>query len=157
MTRQERRTLNKRAHAIRRQLTNEDYRTARAAGDGIAWRDIAAVYDGMSAADVIATFDTRQDVAPVVAVVTGRKPTRRKAPAHVARASSAYRLAREAWELGLAAAVAGGRTRAEGGRPARGESYPDEERDYRDSHPAPVYSDFLAAEYAAMRAGMVAA
>ena len=47
------------------------------------------------------------------------------------------------------AAMAGGRRN---GRPARGELYTDEERDYRDAHPAPVWRDFLARQNASSAA-----
>lgn len=113
----------------------------------------------MPAADIVAAFSRDVTAAPMVATVTTTTtaPTgKRRAPAHVQRAVNAYRLALAAWERGLADAVAGGRTLAEGGRPARGERYPDEERDYRAAHPRPSYRDFLRAECAAMRHGVAA-
>jgi hypothetical protein len=144
MTRAERKALNKRAHAIRRELTNADYRQAKDRGDGIAWRDIAAVYDAIPAVDVIAMADElARDTAPSAPAV------KRSAPAHIVRASQSYALALAAWENGLADALRGGRTRANGGRPARGESYPDEERDYREAHPKPSWLDHVRAESAA--------
>lgn len=146
MTRQERRAINKRAHAIRRTMIDADYREFKAAGSDIRWRDVAAQYDAMSAADVLAEFDTGQgqDDAPVLKV-------KGPAPEHIRRASTEYQLALTAWETGLADAVAGGRTRAEGGRPARGEDWPDEERDYRAEHPRPVWGDYVTQTAATVR------
>lgn len=144
-TRAERKAANKAAHAIRRQLTNEDYRQAKADGLAIAWRDVAAQYDGMPAADILASFGDVPAVVPVPAVPRAK----RAAPAHVTAAKESFDLARFAWEAGLAEAMRGARAN---GKPARGEKYTDEERDYRDAHKAPVFKEFLAATYAAMRA-----
>lgn len=144
--------MNRRAHAIRRAMVEADWREAKAAGHELRWRDIAAVYDAMPAAAVLEL--EAPAVAPAARSSRSKAPgkPKRKAPAHVQRAAESFRLARAAWELGLEAAVAGGRTLEAGGRPARGESYPDEERDYREANPAPVYREYLEAEYAAMRA-----
>lgn len=150
VTRAERRAVNRAAHAIRRELTNADYRDARERGDDIRWRDIAAVYDAMPAADVLTVFGTRQD-DDTPDPGSSPAPRKRTAPAHIVAASAEYALALEAWRAGLEAAVAGGRTRENGGRPARGEAYPDEERDYMDAHPKPVWRDFVRETAATMR------
>jgi hypothetical protein len=145
MTRAERSARNKLAHAIRRRMTDEDARRAKVEGLSIAWREIADTYSAMSTDDVLAAFG--DDVTPVAespAVQLAPK-VKRSAPPHIVTAQTEYRLARESWQAGLDEAVAGGRTRANGGKPARGERYTDEERDYRDAHPAPVWKDFLRA------------
>lgn len=152
MTRAERRELNRRAHAIRRAIVREEWQRARAHGARARYRDLEADLETMTPAELVAAFG-EDDPAPVTTTepTPTRKPRRGGTPAHIVRAREAYLPARAAWEQGLADAVAGGSTRAEGGRPARGETYPDEERDYRAAHPAPVFRDFLAAEYAAMK------
>lgn len=153
MTRAERSARNKLAHAIRRRMTDEDYAAAKRDGLELAWRDIADTYAAMSTDDILAAFgDQLEPVAPSAPAVLEPVKAKRRAPAHVTAAAETYRLAREAWEAGLESAIAGGRSLAAGGRPANGETYPDEERDYRDAHAAPVYKDFLAAAYADMRA-----
>jgi hypothetical protein len=121
-------------------MTNADYRQAKADGATVAWRDIAAVYDAIAAADVIAMQDELQRPA---------EPVARRAPAHMVRASGEYALALETWQAGLSAAVAGGRTVEHGGRPARGETFTDEETAYRASNPKPVWLDYVRAESAA--------
>ena len=135
MTRIERKAANKQAHAIRRSCTDTDYRQAKQAGQSITWRQVWDTYASIDTATVIASLD----VAPVKV----KPAVKRKASGRVTAIASEYRLARESWEAGLAVAMAGGRTLAEGGKPARGEKYPDEERDYRAANPAPVYRDFL--------------
>ena len=157
MTRAERSARNKRAHAIRRMLTDADRAQARAEGLELAWREISDAYATMDTDTVLATFGHMLEgpaKPPVVDELTPAKVVtrRRSAPAHIARAQETFALARTAWETGLESALAGARSTAEGGRPARGETYVDEERDYRDSNPAPVFKTFLQAEYAAMRA-----
>ena len=156
MNRAERSARNKRAHAIRRMLTDQDRAQARAEGLELAWREIADTYATMDTDTVLATFghmlEHTAPVTPAVELEPVKVTRRRSAPAHVTRAKEVFDLARMAWESQLETAVAGGRTTADGGRPARGEKYTDEERDFRDSNPAPVFKDFLAAEYAAMRA-----
>lgn len=143
MTRAERSARNKLAHAIRRAMTDQDARQARADGLALAWREIADTYADMSTDDVLAAFGDVLDTPATVEVAPVPAPAKRSAPAHIQAAQVEYRLAREAWETGLAEALAGGRSRREGGKPARGETYPDEERDYRANHPAPVWKDFL--------------
>ena len=133
MTRADRKAANKAAHAIRRSCTEVDYREAKSAGHSITWR---AVWDTYAAIDAVTVISTLGTPAPVK---VAPKP-KRKAPAHVERVAVEYRLAREAWESGLEAAMAGGSRK---GKPARGEKYTDEERDYRAAYPAPVYRDFL--------------
>jgi hypothetical protein len=140
MTRAERSARNKAAHAIRRRMTDEDARRAKVEGLSIAWREIADTYAAMSTDDVLAAFG---DADETPATVELAPKVKRHAPAHIQAAQVEYRLARETWQAGLDAAVAGGRTRAHGGKPARGERYTDEERDYRASNPAPVWKDFL--------------
>lgn len=138
MSKAERRERNKRAHAIRRAFTDADYRQAKADGLTITWRQIADTYSAMSTDDVLA-LDLPGSTAPEV--IEAAAPRRkRQAPAHVREASETYRLARAAWEEGLAEALRGARP---DGKPARGEKYTDEERDYRDAHPAPVWADFM--------------
>ena len=137
MTRIERKARNKQAHAIRRSCTDTDYRQAKQAGQSITWREVWDTYASIDAATVIASLD----VAPVkVKPAVKRKSSRRDSAVTIE-----YRLARESWEAGLAVAMAGGRSLAQGGKPARGEKFPDEERDYRAANPAPVYRDFLKA------------
>lgn len=157
MSRSERRARNRRAHAIRRAYTEADYRAAREAGQALTWRQVWDTYAAMSTADVLALeVETAAPVAAVPAVpVTGSsKPSKRRAPAHVQEAAEAYRLARQAWEVGLSEALRGANP---DGRPARGERYTDEERDYRDAHPAPTYREFLTDAAAARRAAREAA
>ena len=143
MTRAERKAHNKRVHAIRRMCTDADYKS-RPDGDTTTWRAIWDTYAAMDDAAVL-TLDGSSPVAPIA---RASKP-KRKAPAHIQALSAEYRLAREAWQAGLDAAIAGGRSRANGGKPARGERWTDEERDYRAAHPAPVWRDFLANQRAA--------
>ena len=89
----------------------------------------------MDTATVIASLD----VAPVkVKPAAKRKSSRRDSAMTIE-----YRLARETWQSGLDVAMAGGRTLSQGGKPARGEKYPDEERDYRASNPTPMLGDFM--------------
>ena len=133
MTRADRKAANKAAHAIRRTCTELDYREAKQAGHSITWRAVWDTYAAIGTDDVISTLGAP---APVKVAV---KP-KRKAPAHVERVAAEYRLAREAWESGLEAAMAGG---SRDGKPARGEKYTDEERDYREAYPAPVLKDFM--------------
>ncbi len=142
ITRAERRAANKRAHAIRRELTDADYRQARRDGHALTWREVWDTYAGIPVAVILDQYASL--AAPVVAVKAPR--ARRSAPAHIQALSAEYRLAREAWERGLDAAIAGGRSTADGGKPARGERYTDEERDYRAAHPAPVWREFLAGQ-----------
>jgi hypothetical protein len=151
LTKAERSARNKAAHAIRRAMADADYRQAKADGQPIAWRDIAATYDAISADAILAMTETT--TTPATPAPVRRK---RSAPAHVARARDAHRLAMEAWTAGLEDAIGGGHR---DGRPARGEKYTDEERDYRAKRPCPLYRDFLAAEIAAMNndAAMVSA
>lgn len=153
MTRAERSARNKRAHAIRRHMTDEDRRTAVADGLELTWRAISDTYAAMSTDEVLSAFGDLEltDTPATVADVLEPVKAKRRAPAHIAAASETYHLARAAWEAGLEEALAGGSSLAAGGRPARGESYPDEERDYRAAHPAPVFKDYLAAAYADMR------
>lgn len=147
MRRAERREVNKRAHAIRREFTDRDHADLKAAGAVTTWGEVWATYAGMSNADVLRLV-VAAPVAPVVDVApVGRK--RRTAPPHVVEARRMFSEAREVWEAGLEEAMAGGRR---DGRPARGERYTDEERVYRASHPAPVFRDFLAAVNADRRA-----
>lgn len=146
LTKAERSARNKAAHAIRRAMIDADYRQAKAEGTPLTWREIAAVYDAMPTESVLALgLPAPVDAAP-------RAPRgNRNAPAHVTRAQQSFSEARTAWEAGLETALRGARSTAEGGKPARGETYTDEERDYRAAHPAPVFRDYLTAEYAAMR------
>lgn len=146
LTKAERSARNKAAHAIRRAMTDADYRQAKTEGATITWREVAAVYDTMPTESVLALG------LPAPVDATPRAPRgKRNAPAHVQRAQEAFALARLSWEAGLESAMRGAHTLADGGTPANGETYPDEERDYRAAHPAPVFRDYLTAEYAAMR------
>lgn len=140
MTRAERKAANKRAHAIRRELTDADYRQSKRDGHELTWRAVWDTYAGVPADVILSQYATLTEPVAVV------KPSRvkRPAPAHIQALSAEYRLARESWERGLADAIAGGRSTAAGGKPARGERWTDEERDYRAAHPAPVWRDFLA-------------
>lgn len=147
MRRAERREVNQRAHAIRREFTDRDHAELRQAGASVSWGAVWATYAGMSNADVLRLV-VAAPVAPVAEVApVGRK--RRTAPPHVTEARRMFSEAREVWEAGLEEAMAGGRR---DGRPARGEKYTDEERDYRDENPAPLFRDFLAAVNADRRA-----
>ncbi len=151
MSREERRGRNKRPHALRRAMTEADVRQARAAGQPLTWRQVWDVYAAMSVDDVLALdAEHAESAGPQLKSTTGR----RQAPPHVQAATEAYRLARAAWEGGLAEALAGANP---DGRPARGERYIDEERDYRDAHPAPVFRDFLADVNASQREARAAA
>lgn len=145
-TRAERRELNRRAHAIRRSIIAEEWAAARARGERATYRDVAPDLEAMTSAELVAAFGGDDDAPAVAAVAVAPAPVARKrvAPAHIQRLSEEYRLARAAWEDGLAAALAGARP---DGKPARGEDprYTDEERDYRAAHPAPVWKDFLKA------------
>lgn len=136
MTRAERKAGNKAAHAMRRVATDTDYRQAKQAGESITWREVWDTYASMSNAAVMV------ELAPAVVTVTAVAKVRRsrKAPAHIAAMSAEYRLVKAAWDQGLEAAMCGGRI---GGKPARGEKYTDEERDYRAAHPAPVWAEWL--------------
>lgn len=144
LTKSERSARNKAAHAIRRAMVDADYRQAKADGQPITWREIAATYDTLPV-DAVLTMGL-PEAAPAPAPVKPRG--KRPAPAHVARARDAHRLAMAAWTDGLEAAMSGGRR---GGKPARGEKHTDEERDYRAARPCPLYRDFLAAEVAELR------
>lgn len=150
MTRAERSARNKRVHAIRRALTDADYREARAAGTSISWR---AVWDTYASLDADAILALEGEAAkPAAKPAAPAKPRRKRAaPAHVAAASAEYRLAREVWERGLEEAMRGARP---DGKPARGEDrrYTDEERDYRAAHPAPVFKTFMQEAAARCRA-----
>lgn len=142
LTKSERSARNKAAHAIRRAMADADYRQAKADGATIAWRDIAATYDAIPVDTILTMSETTTEPTPV-------KPRgKRPAPAHVARARDAHRLAMEAWTTGLEEALSGARR---DGKPARGETMTDEERDYRARRPCPQYREFLSAECAAMR------
>ncbi len=143
LTKAERSARNKAAHAIRRAMIDADYRQAKADGQTITWRAIAATYDAIPA-DVVLTM---AETTPATVTPTPKRG-RRTAPPHVARARDAHRLAMEAWTAGLETALRGARR---DGRPARGEKYTDEERDYRAAHPCPQYRDFLTAETTAAR------
>lgn len=135
-TREERRARNRIAHAMRRDATNADYRQAREDGAPIGWRAIWETYASLTNDEIMVAL------APAAVTVPAAVKVRRarKAPAHIAALSAEYRLVREAWEAGLADAMRGARAN---GRPARGEKYIDEERDYRDANPAPVWSAWL--------------
>lgn len=149
MTRAERKAHNRRVHAIRRMCTDADYKS-RPDGDATTWRAIWDTYAGM-ADELVLTLEHTAPTAPAAKVTPAARAAKpkRTAPAHIAALSAEYRLAREAWEAGLEEAMAGGRRN---GRPARGEKYTDEERDYRDAHPAPVWRDFLARQNASSAA-----
>lgn len=149
MTRAERKAHNRRVHAIRRMCTDADYKS-RPDGDATTWRAIWDTYAGM-ADELVLTLEDTAPTAPAAKVTPAARAAKpkRQAPAHIAALSAEYRLAREAWQAGLDAAIAGGRSRANGGKPARGERWTDEERDYRAAHPAPVWRDFLANQRAA--------
>lgn len=138
MTRAERRALNRRAHAIRRGIIAEEWQRARDRGERVTYRDIAVDLEGMTATELVSAFGQESPGD----VDTAAPVKKRTAPAHIQRLSEEYRLARAAWEDGLAEALAGARP---DGKPARGEDprYTDEERDYRAAHPAPVWKDFL--------------
>ena len=139
MTRTERKARNRQAHAIRRSCTDTDYRQAKQAGQSITWRQVWDTYASIDTATVIASLST--PVAPVkVKPAAKRKSSRRDSAVTIE-----YRLARESWEAGLAVAMAGGRSLAQGGKPARGEKFPDEERDYRAAHPTPMLKNFMRA------------
>jgi hypothetical protein len=144
MTRAERKAANKRAHAIRRELTDADYRQAKRDGHELTWREVWDTYAGISPAVILSDYATLTEPVATVEPVARASKGKRPAPAHIQALSAEYRLAREAWQAGLDAAIAGGRSRANGGKPARGERWTDEERDYRAAHPAPVWRDFLA-------------
>lgn len=155
-TRLERSLSNKRAHAIRRALTQQDYRAARAAGESVLWLSVWSRYEAMSNDVVLMTLSSPTPAAapapPAAGVVDSVKPeARRRAPAHIVAVAAEYRLTRESWESGLNDAMAGG---SRNGKPARGEKYTDEERDYRAAYPPPVYGDFLKQASAEAR-GMV--
>lgn len=139
MTRAERSARNKAAHAARRRMTDADYATARADGLELSWRQIWDTYAGMDVDTVLELEGTPAAPAPVLEPVKAK----RAAPAHIVAAQAEFALAREVWQAGLDAAIAGGRSTAAGGRPARGERYTDEERDYRDANPAPVWRAVL--------------
>lgn len=135
-TRAARRELNKRAHAVRRELTERDYREARERGDAVTWREIWETYAGVPASTVMA------DLAPLLAPVKAPpvKRSRRGLPPVLRELHDRYTEARNVWEAGLSEALAGARR---DGKPANGERYTDEERDYRAAHPAPVWREWL--------------
>ncbi|GAA3510059.1 hypothetical protein GCM10022234_00300 [Aeromicrobium panaciterrae] len=145
ITRAERKARNKTAHAIRRALTDADYREAKTAGDALTWREVWETYAAIPVDTILRDYAAMAEPAPVK---PERVKVKRSAPRHVQEVGEAYRLARETWEAGLADAMRGARAN---GKPARGEKYTDEERDYRAAHPAPVYRDFLTAYYADQR------
>lgn len=152
MNRAERRDLNRRAHAIRRELTDRDYREARERGESLTWRDVWETYASIPAATVVAELEPL--LSPAVAPVAAAKRARRGRMApELAELLERYREARAVWEAGLDEAMAGGRR---DGRPASGERYTDEERDYRDAHPAPVWREWLE-QYGRERRGMAEA
>lgn len=143
LTKSERSARNKAAHAIRRAMADADYRQAKQEGRPITWREIATTYDAIPA-DIVLTMG-------LPATDTDPRPakSRRDAPPHVARARDAHALAMESWSAGLADALRGARRN---GKPARGERWTDEERDYRAKNPCPTFREFLDAECAALRA-----
>jgi hypothetical protein len=143
LTKAERSTRNKAAHAIRRAMIDADYRQAKAEGRELTWRQVAATYDALPTEAVLKMAEPAPTPTPTPT------PTKRPAPPHVARARDAHRLAMEAWTVGLEAAMRGAHR---DGKPARGERFTDEERDYRAAHPCPTFREFLVAECAAMRA-----
>lgn len=150
-TKAERSARNKRAHAIRRALTQADFRAAQADGATISWRQISDTYTAIPVDVILSDYANAPDDPAGPRAVEMPAKTKRRAPAHIAALQIEYALARETWERGLEDAIAGGRSRAAGGRPANGEAYPDEERDYRAAYPAPMWRDFLSQRSAEMR------
>lgn len=153
-TRAARRELNRQAHAVRRELTNRDHREARERGDEITWRAIWETYAAIPAADVM------RDLAPLLAATAAApapavavKRARRGLPPHLRELHDRYTEARAVWAAGLEEAMAGARR---DGRPANGERYTDEERDYRAAHPAPVWREWLE-QYGRERRGLAEA
>lgn len=136
-TRAARRELNRAAHAVRRDLTNRDYREAQERGDALTWRDIWETYAAIPAADVVATLAPLLEPVKVAPVKRAR---RGGLPPALQELHARYTEARAVWEAGLDAALAGARR---DGKPANGERYTDEERDYRAAHPAPVWREWL--------------
>lgn len=141
MTRAERRSRNRAAHAVRRELALKDWREARERGDGVTFGQVWEVYAGTPVDVVLATLAPALAPVPVEPVaVPETAPRRRQAPGHVREAKRLFDEANAAWLAGLEVAMAGGRR---DGRPARGERWTDEERDYRAAHRAPQYAEIL--------------
>lgn len=152
-SRAERRALNQRAHAIRRELTDRDYMEARERGDAITWREVWETYAAVPAATVVAELAGLLEPAPVAPVAVAPARKRGGLPPALAELHARYSEARAVWEAGLDEAMAGARR---DGKPARGETYIDEERDYRAAHPAPVWREWLQ-QYGRERRGMAEA